>query len=167
MPKQLVVVEAWVPGPVGDAHPEHPIYIPILPPADSGLHPEHPIYFPVFPAHPIVLPPEGSGDPPHIWGGSNEPYPTPPIYLPVPKPPDGDPPTIWGGGNEPFPTPPIYLPVPLPPVIWGGANEPFPTPPIELVPPFTDLPPDAQQKLKDFLFGHLPPFDPPDYVAPV
>src|SRR3954470_20795553 len=37
--------------------PEHPIYIPIVPP--DGAHPEHPIYFPVEPTHPIVLPPDG------------------------------------------------------------------------------------------------------------
>jgi len=44
--------------------PEHPIYIPITPPPDSGLSPEHPIYLPVypsqgpgFPTQPIQLPP--------------------------------------------------------------------------------------------------------------
>lgn len=30
---------------------------------------------------------------------------------------DGKPPGIWGGGNEPFPTPPIYFPPQLPPSV--------------------------------------------------
>jgi hypothetical protein len=34
--------------------PTPPIYLPVLPPADSGLSPEHPIYFPVYPSHPIA-----------------------------------------------------------------------------------------------------------------
>ena len=55
---------------------------------------------------------------------------------------------IWGGANEPFPTPPIVIPPTEPGkpplVIWGGSNEPFPTPPIANVPglpPTTDPPP--------------------------
>jgi len=43
-----------------DPRPTPPIYIPIVPPAESGgEHPEHPIYLPVSPTHPIVLPPDG------------------------------------------------------------------------------------------------------------
>jgi hypothetical protein len=75
---------------LGDAHPEHPIVIPDppKPPQEGGGVPTHPIYFPPVPTHPIVIPPEGG------------------------KPPDEKPPTIWGGSEEPFPTPPIYLPDP-------------------------------------------------------
>lgn len=49
-----------------------------------------------------ILPPSGGGNgkPPGIWGGSNEPFPTPPIYLPEPPP---DPPT---NPSEPKPPPP-------------------------------------------------------------
>lgn len=154
--RQLVVVEAWVPGAPSDAHPSHPIYYP-------------------EPIPPDVAPPE-------IWGGANEPFPTPPIYLPVPRPPDGPPLGIWGGANEPFPTPPIYLPSRPPAglVIWGGANETFPTPPIYIpidperpelpdLPPWNELPDEVKQKVIDFLTGNLPPnpHPPPDYVAPV
>jgi hypothetical protein len=57
------------------------------------------------------------GQPPGIWGGGNQPFPTPPIVIPPQKP--GDPPlVIWGGGNQPFPTPPIELP--------GDGGEPPP-----------------------------------------
>lgn len=56
--------------------------------------------------------------------------------------PPAQPPGIWGGGNEPFPTPPIHLPPTNPPIIWGGGNEPFPTPPIVIPPtPPVNLPP--------------------------
>ena len=97
---------------------------------DPNAHPEHP----------IVLPP---AQPPGIWGGGNQPFPTPPIHIPptqrppgVPTHPIYYPPGIWGGANEPFPTPPIYFPPEggKPPGTWGGAGEPFPTPPIELPP---------------------------------
>lgn len=37
----------------------------------------------------------------------------PPDIDEIPVPPDFG---IWGGSNEPFPTPPIYLPPDLPPV---------------------------------------------------
>jgi hypothetical protein len=39
---------------------------------------------------PIYYPPSGSGRPPGIWGGGNEPFPTPPIHLPPEYPiPEG------------------------------------------------------------------------------
>lgn len=76
-----------------DAHPEHPIA--------PGGRPEHPIYYP-----------------PGIWGGANEPFPTPPIVLPPDKP-NMPPLVIWGGGNVPFPTPPINLPGQPPPPEGG------------------------------------------------
>lgn len=147
---------------------------------DMGAHPEHPIYYPI-PLPPDVVPPE-------IWGGANEPFPTPPIYLPVlPDKPDDRPPLgIWGGANEPFPTPPIYIPV-KPPVggdwgTWGGAGEPFPTPPIYIpiqppdgggppelpdLPPWNDLPDAAKEKIKSFLLGNLPPYQGPSTPQPV
>jgi hypothetical protein len=65
------------PGWLGDGKPEHPI---VLPP----VRPEHPIVIPPdavapgVPTHPIVIPPPPLG----IWGGANEPFPTPPIFLP-------------------------------------------------------------------------------------
>lgn len=42
--------------------------------------------------------PPGEGKPPGIWGGGNEPFPTPPIHLPPdrPKPPEPiQPPIEW------------------------------------------------------------------------
>lgn len=48
----------------------------------------------------------GGGSPPGIWGGGNQPFPTPPINLP-PGGGGGQPPGIWGGGNVPMPSPPI------------------------------------------------------------
>jgi hypothetical protein len=65
------------PGWLGGGKPEHPIVLP--PPL-----PEHPIVIPPdavapgVPAHPIVIPPPLLG----MWGGANEPFPTPPIFLP-------------------------------------------------------------------------------------
>jgi hypothetical protein len=90
--------------------PTHPIYIPvypahpiIIPPGSlGGGKPEHPIYLPPTiwgpgdprPTHPIVIPPDAvsPGVPSH------------PIVIP--PPPLG----FWGGADQPFPTPPIFLP---------------------------------------------------------
>lgn len=38
----------------GPGFPTAPIYLPIVPPPDSGLSPTNPIYVPVFPTHPIA-----------------------------------------------------------------------------------------------------------------
>jgi len=96
--------------------------------------------------------------PPGIWGGGNQPFPTPPIYIPVPPPPDS--------GLKPehpiyipvYPAHPIVIPLPpdegepqppyvWPPQIWAGPilpplgiwgpTDPRPTPPIyiPIVPP--------------------------------
>src|SRR5215469_12775127 len=83
--------------------------------------------------------------PPGIWGGGNVPYPTPPIYIPVP-PPEGS-----GGSPEHpiyipvYPAHPIVLPLPpvegepRPPVVWPplpggvppvGGYPGFPVPPL-------------------------------------
>jgi hypothetical protein len=91
------------PGSIAPGVPAHPIYIPIspehpivIPPGWlGGGKPEHPIVLPPpLPEHPIVIPPDAvaPGVPAH------------PIVIP--PPPLG----IWGGSNEPFPTPPIFLP---------------------------------------------------------
>ena len=128
----------------GDEHPEHPIVLPPTPPEQRPPwwpgHPEHPIpptvgggpiippdygtwppQRPPHPAHPIVTPPPTGGQPPSnppgIWGGGNEPFPTPPIVIPpIPKPPV-DPPVIWPGpGPLPNPDHPINKPPsPAPP----------------------------------------------------
>lgn len=83
-------------------------YLAYIIPIDAGAHPEHPIVIPPGP----IKPPE---KPPGIWGGANEPFPTPPIVIPPDKP-NAPPLLIWGGGNQPFPTPPIQLPgQPAPP----------------------------------------------------
>lgn len=70
-----------------------------------------------------------------MWGGANEPFPTPPIAEP-PWGFGGRPPTgIWGPG-DPRPTPPIAEPPggwgsrPEPPLLIWGPNDPRPTPPI-------------------------------------
>jgi hypothetical protein len=81
---------------------------------------------------------------PGIGGGpgSLPPWVMPPIHYP-PSGGGGQPPGIWGGANEPFPTPPIYIqppgaPIPpgappwvshpIPPTVW-------PEPPVEGVTP--------------------------------
>jgi hypothetical protein len=68
----------------------------------------NPMLVVLIPLADTPIPPyPGSPPPLGIWGGANEPWPTPPIHLPgVP----GRPPGIWGGANEPWPTPPIHLP---------------------------------------------------------
>lgn len=75
--------------------------------------------------------PPGEGQPPGIWGGGNEPFPTPPIHLPGGG--GGRPPGIWGGGNEPFPTPPIYIPPNVPPDM-KPPEAPAPGSPTTIVP---------------------------------
>jgi hypothetical protein len=82
-----------------------PIYPPDQPP---GIWPS--------PGHPDQgLPPSGVG----VWPSPGRP--THPIA------PGGKPPGIWGGGNEPFPTPPIFIgpevPAPEPPPVveWHSA----------------------------------------------
>lgn len=83
------------------------------------------------------------GEPPGIWGGGNEGFPTHPIA------PGGRPPGIWGGGNEPFPTPPIVIPPEKPgdpPLVIWGPNDPRPTPPIEL--PGGGNPPPGGDRVK-------------------
>jgi hypothetical protein len=107
-------------------------------------------------SHPIAP----GGLPPGIWGGGNEPFPTPPIYIPpdaiapgVPSHPIVLPPgrpthpiVIPPGSLAPgVPTHPIYLPPPVPAhpiVIPPGVIDPGPPPvpahPIVLPP----LPPD-------------------------
>jgi hypothetical protein len=136
----IVSAQVWVPGDP-DAHPEHPIYLPVDPPGDSGLRPEHPIYIPVYPAHPIA--PGGGGEhPAHpiAPGGSGE-HPEHPIYIPV------DPP----GDSGLRPEHPIYVPV-------------FPEHPIVL-PPDSGLSDEQKEALRGFLLGNLPPA--PGHVEPV
>jgi hypothetical protein len=137
--KQNVIVEAMVPVPADEgAHPEHPIYIPVTPPPDSGLSPEHPIYIPVPP--PTVdnsLPPY----PDNTLPGS-QPSPEHPIYLPITPPPD----------SGLSPEHPIYIPV-----YPDNSLPPYPDHPIQLPPP--DLTEDQKQKIKEFLFGNLPPYE--------
>jgi hypothetical protein len=157
--KMNVVVEAAVPVPAGDVGPEHPIYIPITPPPDSGLSPEHPIYIPVepplgtwggvAPPHVDISPPGAQpgpdqglpGDQPRPDQGlpGAQPGPSHPIYIPITPPPD----------SGLAPEHPIYIPV----EIWGDIE--LPTHPIQLPP--TDLTDDQKQKLRDFIFGNLPP----------
>jgi hypothetical protein len=148
----------------GPGVPTHPI---VIPPGSLGPGvPAHPIYIPVYPAHPIVIPPDAIAPgvpthpiyiPPGIWGGGNEPFPTPPIVI-IPQPPGGKPPVvIWPSPGHPehpivIPLPPIdakpehpiVLPPQIPPGIWGGANEGFPTQPI-VIPPL-----DERQKLVEW-----------------
>lgn len=74
-----------------------------------------------------IIPPETPGNPPGIWGGGNEPFPTPPIVIPKPPvPPVG----IWPNppeGIAPHPEHPIVLPpniVPPDPPDSGAVKPP-------------------------------------------
>ena len=97
--------------------------------------------------------------PPGIWGGGNQPFPTPPIFIPPGGPPLG----TWGGAGQPFPTPPIAglpgLPGYNPPGIWGGGNQPFPTPPIVIPLPPGEKPPDPGNGLHPSHPIVIPPAD--------
>jgi hypothetical protein len=93
----------------------------------------------------------GPADQPKPDQGLPEPQPHPehPIYIPVPPPPN----------SGLSPEHPIYIPVaPTHPIVLpplggdGGDGE------------WTD---EVKEKLKAFLTGNLPPFNPPEYVAPV
>lgn len=83
--------------------------------------------------------PPGPGKPPGIWGGSNEPFPTPPIAN-VPGVPGYRPPgTIWPDppeGIAPHPEHPIVIPPNVPP----GLQPPTPPKPGD---PTTPVPPPA------------------------
>lgn len=95
----------------------------------------------------MITPLSQPGTPPGIWGGGNQPFPTPPIAnapgIPGYNP---NPPGIWGPPSG-FPTPPIAnapgIPGynPNPPGIWGPPG-PWPTPPIHIPGP----PPDVGEK---------------------
>lgn len=108
---------------------------------------------------PIYPPEGGGGSPDHIWGGGNEPFPTPPIAN-VPGAPGYRPPGdhIWGP-TDPRPTPPIYLPPGYP----GGPTVPPGLQPPEVPPPgspTTPVPPPEGS-------GGWPvtPIVPPPYVV--
>lgn len=118
----------------------------------------------------MIVPMGEAGEPPGTWGGSGQPFPTPPIHMPPGQGGGGSPPGTWGGSGEPFPgyglpgqppgtwggRPPPYpdhtlpgdLPHPShpiapggrPPGTWGGSGQPFPTPPI-YIPPEGGQPP--------------------------
>ena len=53
--------------------------------------------------------------------------------IPPDKPPPEKPPGIWGGGNEPFPTPPIFFPPAVPPAL-KPPQPPAPVAPTTAVP---------------------------------
>jgi hypothetical protein len=125
---------------------------------DSGNRPDQGLPgVPGHPAHPIAP----GGRPPGIWGGGNEPFPTPPIVIPpdaiapgVPSHPI----VIPGHPSHPIVIPPGSLapgvpthPIYLPPTIWPSPGHPDqglpdsgnrPMPPI-YYPPYPDqgLPP--------------------------
>lgn len=77
--------------------------------------------------------PPGPGEPPGIWGGGNEGFPTPPIYLP----PEfggggggGSPPQIWPGRPaHPIVLPPEQVPPELKPPTPPPAGTTTPVPP--------------------------------------
>jgi hypothetical protein len=137
--KQNVVVEAMVPVNADeDAHPEHPIYIPVVPPEEiwgDVIGPEHPIYIPVEP--PLGF--WGGVAPPGVDVSPPQPQPGPehPIYIPITPPPD----------SGLAPEHPIYVPI-------------YPEHPIVL-PPDSGVSDDVLEKLKAFLTGNLPPFAQP------
>lgn len=92
---------------------------------------------------------------------------------PEPPKPQPQPPGIWGGANEPFPTPPIanvpgvpgYQPPGKPPGTWGGSGEPFPTPPI-VIPPDAIEPGVPTHPIYIPVFPAHPIVIPPEAIAP-
>lgn len=80
------------------------------------------------PIFPPVQPPGGGGSPPGIWGGGNEPFPTPPIAN-VPGVPGYRPPVPPGTGIWPNP-PEGIAPIPGHPIVlpgdpsWGPPSTP-------------------------------------------
>jgi len=95
-------------------------------------------------------------------------FPTHPIFLPPyvdnTLPGDQPKPDHELPGDQPEVSHPIYLP----PYIDNSLPVPIsPEHPIVLPPDVEDgLTDEQKEKLKAFLTGNLPPFDPPDYVAP-
>jgi len=130
---------------------------------------------PGFPTHPIFLPPYVDNAPP-----TDQPYPDQGLPGDQPRPDHelpGDQPEvshpIAPGGSPGRPTHPIYLPPYIDNSLPGGGlgiwgpTDPRPTPPIEIPPDLEEgLSDEQKEKLQAFLTGNLPPFDPPDYVAP-
>jgi hypothetical protein len=119
--------DAGLPGPQpgGPVRPWGPINYPDqgLPGKQPGLWPIRPPYVDIGfpgpqpgPSHPIVVPPG-------IWGGSGEPFPTPPIYIPIP-PPGSEAPSQ--PINEPPTDSPYWMQVFLPNVGWVWAIIPKP-----------------------------------------
>jgi len=114
--------------------------------------------------------PPGEGKPPGIWGGGNVPWPTPPIYIPVP-PPGG------GGGTGEHPEHPIYIPVypahpiviPVPPPSGAHPEHPIAYPPI-VWPPLPPRPPGhpahpiVEPPLGIWGGGNMPVVSPPIYI---
>jgi hypothetical protein len=99
-----------------------------LPGNQPGLWPINPPYVdigfpgpqpggPVRPTHPIVVPPG-------IWGGSGEPFPNPPVYIPIPPPGSTDVPST--PINTPPTDSPYWMQVFLPNVGWVWAIIPKP-----------------------------------------
>ena len=138
-------------------------------PVDSGAHPEHPIVYPP------QQPPLG------IWGGANEPFPTPPIVLP--KPPSGDhvelpiyyPPVIWPPDAHPEhpivipPTQPVYPahPIVLPPSAGGRPEHPIVIPPGQPVYPSHPIYIPAFPSHPIVLPPEKPPTEPPSGAPPI
>lgn len=98
-----------------------------LPGNQPGLWPIQPPYVdigfpgpqpgtPGRPSQPIVVPPD-------IWGGGNEPFPTPPVYIPIPRPGSGEPSQPV---NEPPTDSPYWQQVFLPNTGWVWAIVPKP-----------------------------------------
>lgn len=92
--------------------------------------------------------------PPGIWGGANEPFPTPPIVIIPPTEPGKPPLVIWGGpGSLP---PWVMPPIALPPIIWP--QPPEGGPPIVIDPPHPEHP---------IVLPPLPPIDPAHPAHPI
>jgi hypothetical protein len=120
-----------IPQPGQPPRPWGPINYPdqSLPGNQPGLWPIRPPYVdigfpgpqpggPVYPSHPIVVPPG-------IWGGSGEPFPNPPVYIPIPPPGESS-----GQPSQPVNEPPTdnpyWMQVFLPNVGWIWAIVPKP-----------------------------------------
>lgn len=108
------------------------------------------------------------GGPPRPATFVGEVVPAQPPSPGVPTHPIYNPPGIWGGGNEPFPTPPIVI-LP-PGIIDGKPEHPIYLPIQPMPPIYIPDPPQLPSGAEDWVWRYVPPWgwvlDPPGTDKP-